>query len=74
MDPDLIFVVGIIVGVLAIPSMLSTISDSRPPRAAAVLVLIAGVLIIVAIQKKPNGYGISDIPHAFVSVIGRYLN
>jgi len=73
MDTDLILVIGIIIGVLAIPSMLSTISDSRPPRAAAVLVLIAGVLIVVAVQKKPNGYSIKDVPHAFITVLGRYV-
>tara|TARA_R110002096_G_scaffold47539_17_gene126758 strand:+ start:7771 stop:7995 length:225 start_codon:yes stop_codon:yes gene_type:complete len=73
MDTDLVLVVGIIIGVLAIPSMLSTISDSRPPRAAAVLVLIAGVLIVVAVQKRPNGYSINEIPQAFITVIGRYL-
>ena len=34
----------------------------------------AGVLVVMALQNKGGGYTISDIPHAFYTVIGRYLH
>ncbi|WP_323006502.1 hypothetical protein [Pseudorhodobacter sp.] len=73
MDPDLFLVVGMVIGVLAIPSMLSAFSESRSPRAGAVLVLIAGVLVVVAVQNKAGGYTFAEIPQVFYNVIGRYF-
>jgi len=69
-DPDLLLVVG----VLAVPSILSEFSEGRAPRAASITVLIAGVLAVVALQTKGGGYTILDIPHAFYSVIGCYIH
>ena len=74
MDTDLILTVGIIVGILAMPAVLSALSDSRPPRGAAILVLISGVLIVVALTQKPAGYTLADIPHAMLRVISRVVN
>lgn len=73
MDPDLLLVIGIILGILSVPAILSAFSEGRAPRAAAITVLIAGVLVVVALQTKGGGYTISDIPHAFFAVIGRYI-
>ncbi len=74
MDNDLLLVMGILVGVLAIPSLLSAFSESRPPRAGAILVLIAGVLVAVALTRKPGGYTFDQVPEVVMSVIKRYLN
>lgn len=68
MDPDLALVTGLLLGWLAIPSMVSAFSDSRPPRASAVLFVIGGGLAIYALQAHPDGYGWADIPEAFVRV------
>jgi uncharacterized membrane protein YjjP (DUF1212 family) len=72
MDPDLFLVIGLIVGVLSIPSLLSAFSESRTPRAGAIMVLIAGVLLVLAVQNKADGYTIDEIPQVFFKVIGRY--
>ncbi len=72
MDPDLFLVIGLIVGVLSIPSLLSAFSESRTPRAGAIMVLIAGVLLVLAFQNKAGGYTIAEIPDVFFKVIGRY--
>lgn len=75
MDTDLILVIGIVVLVLSLPSLLSAFTESRPPRAGAVMLLIGGVLVVVALTRHGvNAYTFADIPQVFVRVIGRYLN
>lgn len=73
MDPDLIFVIGLILGIFSIPSVLSAISDGHAPRVAAFTIIAAGVMVVWAIQNKPGGYDIYDVPDVFVQVIARYL-
>ncbi len=73
MDPDLALVLGIVLGVLSVPSILSALSDRRAPRASAITILIAGGLIILAIQTKPGGVKIEKIPDIFVGVVARYM-
>ncbi|MEL6960013.1 MAG: hypothetical protein AAGL89_13785 [Pseudomonadota bacterium] len=74
MDPDLMFVIGLVVGVFAIPSVMGAIADGRVPRAASIAVVVGGSLIALAINEKPSGYSLGDIPDIFVSVVGRYIN
>ena len=74
MDPDLMFVVGLVVGAFSIPSIMGALADNRVPRAASIAVLVAGGLIVLAINGKPGGYAIAEIPDVFVSVVGRYIN
>ena len=73
-DNDLLLVIGILMAALAIPSLLSAFAESRPPRAGAILVLIAGVLIAVALSRHSAGYSFAEIPDVFIRVIGRYTN
>ncbi|MDO9526621.1 MAG: hypothetical protein Q7J57_13955 [Gemmobacter sp.] len=74
MDSDAILVIGLFLGVLAIPALLNSFSEGAPPRSAAILVMIASVLIVVALYQKPSGYRIADIPGVIVKVIGRVIN
>ena len=74
MDTDLFLVIGIVLCALAIPSLLSAYTEGRAPRAGAVLVLIGGVLIVVALSQHAGGYSFAEIPDLFFRVIGRYLN
>jgi hypothetical protein len=74
MDTDLILVIGITLAALTIPSLLAAFSESRPPRAAAVLMLIAGTMIVVALTQRPSGYAFADIPQTFMRVFGRLMN
>jgi hypothetical protein len=73
LDTDLALVLGFIIAALSIPSILSALSDKRAPRASAITVLIAGGLIVFAVQGKPGGYRMEQLPDVFVSVIARYL-
>lgn len=73
MDTDLFLVIGVAVAILALPALIAAYSDSRPPRAAAILVMIGGGLIVFAVAKSSGGYAITDLPHALTRVIGRYF-
>lgn len=66
-------VIGLVVGGFSIPSIMGALADGRVPRAAAIAVMVSGGLIALAIQGKPGGYALNDIPDVFVSVVGRYL-
>ena len=74
MDPDLYFVLGIIIGAFSIPAILSAYTEGRTPRAAAILVMIGGGLVALAIYSSPQGYTIEEVPDVFVRVIGKYIN
>lgn len=71
MDPDLALVIGIVFGVFAVPSIMSAFSDRRAPRASMLLLLIAGGLILFALQTRPGGYDWPEIPDAFMRVVAR---
>lgn len=74
MDSDLVLVIGIVTFALAIPSLLSAFSESRPPRLGALMALVGGIMIVVAINRKSGGYTFAEIPHVFASVIARLMN
>ncbi|WP_252947418.1 hypothetical protein [Oceanicola sp. 502str15] len=73
-DPDVIFVIGMVVGLLAIPALIGAFSESRPPRAAAIMVLISAGLVSVAVLQKPGGYSVSGAPEVFMKVVGDIVN
>lgn len=73
MDTDLIIVVGIVSILLAIPSLLSSWVDGTVPRTGAILVLIGGVLIAVALTQHAHRYTFAELPDVFMRVIGRLV-
>ena len=73
MDTYFMLVAGLLICVLAIPSLLSAFAESRAPRAGAIMVLIGGVLLVAALTKNPRGYTFDEIPDVFVKVISRYI-
>ena len=73
MDTDLLLVLGLILAGFSVPSVLSAITDGRAPRASAMTILIAGGLVLYAIQTAPGVYTMQNIPDAFVRVAARYL-
>ena len=73
MDADLFLVLGVIIGALAIPSVISAFSAGNPPRFAALTIVTGGALIALAVSIKPGGYDFNDIPQVFGSVFSSYL-
>lgn len=68
------FVVGLVVAGLSIPSIIGALADGRMPRAASAGVLLGGGLIALAVSQKPAGYAVEDIPSVIVEVVGRYID
>ena len=73
MDPDLVLVIGVVLGVFSVPSIVSAISEGRAPRVAAVTLILAGALILWAINASPEDFKFEDVPGAFVRVVAKYL-
>ena len=74
MDTDLMLVTGIILAVMSIPAMLSAFTEGRAPRLAAIVVLIAGVLIFMAVNEQSSGYSFPELPQVFGRVFNRLFN
>jgi len=72
--PDMYLVLGLMIGAFSVPSILSAVSDGRSPRASAITILIAGGLILLAIQTQPGGYRLQEIPDVFVRVIALFVS
>ena len=73
MEPDLALVIGVLLAGFSFVGIVSAISDSRAPRASALTILIAGGLVVYALNAQPGGYTFEDIPNAFVRVISGFL-
>lgn len=73
MNADLFFVVGVVIGVLAIPAIVSAFADGRAPRTPAFLIIIGGLMIGYAMQQRPGAYGFDTLPDVFVRVVAQYL-
>jgi hypothetical protein len=73
-DPDLVFVIGLLTGLLAVPALISAFSESRAPRAAAIMVMISAGLLLVAVLQKPGGYAMGDIPEVIMGVAADVTN
>lgn len=73
MQNDIVLVVGLVIGVLAVPAIFSAISDGNPPRVAAFAVVVSGAMIIYAVFNQPGGYTVSELPTVFTRVVASFL-
>lgn len=71
---DLSLVIGVILAVLAIPSLLNAWTEDRPPRFGTIIGLTGVVLIGIAMSRHPSGYSMKDIIPAFSRVIRALLS
>ncbi len=74
MQFDIYLVIGLVILVFSIPSIVSSYSEGRAPRIAAIMLLIGGGMVVYALTQKVGGYTFEDIPRAFVRVVGHFLN
>ncbi len=73
MTQGIYLVIGILMVGFSIPSMFGALADRRSPRAAAIVIMIGGSLILLALSQKPGGYDLEDIPRAFIRVLAYFF-
>jgi hypothetical protein len=74
MSFESLLVLGLVLLALSGVALLNALVESRPPRVAAMVVVIAGGLILWAVLKTAHPLGWEDIPRAFVSVVAGFLS
>ena len=74
MDPDLLLVIGVAVGIFCLPAFLGALSVGRVPMFGSLAMLLAGGAIVAAILLNPTGYRFAELPDVLYRVIGRTLN
>jgi formate-dependent nitrite reductase membrane component NrfD len=74
MDTDLVLTLGIVLGVITLPSLLSAWVEGRAPRVGAILLVAAFGMIVAAALNNPGGYAVSDVPGIMAGVFGRMVN
>ncbi len=73
MTNDIFLVLGIVTLAFSIPALAGAFTEGRPPRGAAIIILLGGGLIAIALTQEPKGYAFEDVPDVFVRVIGHFL-
>ena len=74
MDSDLLFVLGFVFLVLAIPAVISAFVDGRTPRAPMLIILLGGGMMAYAVSLRPNAYSIAGLPDTFARVVAQLFN
>ena len=73
MNPDMFLAIGLVFGALSVPGILASLSENRPPRVSILTSLIALGCIFTAFYLRPNGYGMDEIPDAFMRGLGSFF-
>lgn len=74
MVADYFLIVGVAVGVFALPSFLNAMTESRKPSAALSMAALSLVCIGLANTLHPVGYQMSQVPSVFARVLGQLVN
>ena len=74
MDTDLFLAGGLLLLVVALPSMLSAWADSRVPQIGLLLLVCGAGLVGFALLANPEGYRLGDVPTVLLEVFARLVN
>jgi len=69
--PDLFLVFGLVICALAVSSIVGAFAAGRAPRVAAIVLLIGGGLIFLALDQR--SYTLNEIPDVFFRVVTHFL-
>lgn len=70
---ELLLVSGVVLGMLSLVAWLSALIEKRPPRAAAIAVVVSGSLFLLAVSRGEGSFDLIDIPNAFVVVVASLI-
>ena len=72
MQADVALVVGLVVLIFSFPAILGAIREERPPRVAAIAILIGGGLVLYAFHERSGSYTMDQLPGMFMRVVSRF--
>ena len=72
-DHDLLFIIGLCMLGLSLPSLLSALVDDRPPLVAGFGLSLGAVMAGWGLIGGDRGFDPANLPHLFFEVLGRYL-
>ena len=73
MASDIWLVAGVLLLLLALVGLFSAFAERRAGRLALLGMLLGGGMIVYAQRISPEGYGLSDVPDAFIRVIALFV-
>lgn len=71
---DMALVIGIVLAVLALPSLLNGWTEGHLPRFGALMALAGVTLIAIAAMRNPGGYDVNDVLPTFGRVLRGLMN
>ena len=74
MEFDFIFVLGVVIAALGVPSFAASYAERNRPMQALLLFLIGGGMMYYAIVMNPGGYSLTTVDDAILRVVGWVLN
>ena len=73
LEMDTLFVIGLFIVVMAVPSIVSAWSDNEVPRVAAIVLILGGGMMVWAHTHKPGGYHFDEIPHLIYKLVAKII-
>ncbi len=73
MVADYFLIVGVAVGIIALPSLLNALTESRKPSAALAMAAMSLSCIALANALHPVGYKFTQVPGVFARVFGQFV-
>ncbi|WP_372885264.1 hypothetical protein [Shimia sp.] len=70
---DYLFILGLAVALVSVPSMIAAYADQRAPRLSAAAFVLALSAMLFAYVEHPGGYRFSEVPDLLVAVIADIL-
>ncbi len=74
MTSDLLYVLGVLLVVLAIPALATAYADRRPPLVSLIVMVLGFGLIGWIYSTDPTTYALPQLPNALFRVIGYVLH
>jgi hypothetical protein len=73
-DTDLFVVMGLVLALLAIPSIIGAKAEARIPYFGLGCFVVGAAMLAAGVLLGPNGYSLARLPYSFIEILGRILN
>ena len=74
MSVETTLVIGMVLSVFSLVAILNAWIEHRPPRTAAIMVMISGGILVTAMLKAEDRLQWRDIPDSFIAVVAKILD